>query len=831
MKRIFIFLLLWISMFQLYSLEKFIIRFENPQNDFVKKLLSENYDISAYKPKKFLDVIVSDSQIKKFRSSGYNFNVINSETQIKQNLTDTRDLAGYRDYEELLNDLQNIATTYPDICHLYDIGDSWGKIYSDNGNSYYDDFHHEIWALKVSDNVEIEEDEPSVYYLGEHHAREPISLEVTMAILNHIVENYGSDPTITENVNNTQIWFVPLVNPNGHRIVTSEYDIWWRKNIRDNNENGQFDDDPNEDGPDGVDPNRNYGWEWGNVGASDNWNSQTYHGPEAWSEPEVQAIKNLIESHHFVAGITYHSYSELVLFPFGYNENVIAPDHDALQELAVNMANALPAQNGGYYTPQESWQLYPCMGTTDDYSYGEYGIFSYTIEIGTEFIPPAYQVEEICQNHLNAAMILLDRVNHSTLTGHITDAVTGEPVSAEIFIPGIDDTGVYRKPYKSDELFGRYYRLLGNGNYSVTFSLYGYESQTVNNVSINNGGQTVLDIQLNPVSSTSVSGLVTDEETGEPIANAMLEILDIPVEPVFTNANGEYIFPEVYYGNYQIRVTAEEYATYIGDIMISESEYQFDFSLTHTNFESFESGEFGENWQLSGDALWFIDPTNAYDGNFSARSGDIGSWSTSELSYSMNVAWNSEISFFVKTSSENSYDFLKFYIDNAIVGQWSGETDWTQISLTVSAGAHEFKWSYEKDGYVDGGQDCGWIDYVVFPPAAVSADEETISEGPILLGNYPNPFRNFTTISFSISNEQNKQNEQNIISIYNIKGQKIRTLECINQVDAKATKSLYSITWDGKDNFGKPVHSGIYFFKIKGKDDKFTSVKKMVLMK
>ena len=652
-----------------------------------------------------------------------------------------------------------------------------------------------------------------------------------MAILNHIVENYGSDPTITENVNNTQIWFVPLVNPNGHRIVTSEYDIWWRKNIRDNNENGQFDDDPNEDGPDGVDPNRNYGWEWGNVGASDNWNSQTYHGPEAWSEPEVQAIKNLIESHHFVAGITYHSYSELVLFPFGYNENVIAPDHDALQELAVNMANALPAQNGGYYTPQESWQLYPCMGTTDDYSYGEYGIFSYTIEIGTEFIPPAYQVEEICQNHLNAAMILLDRVNHSTLTGHITDAVTGEPVSAEIFIPGIDDTGVYRKPYKSDELFGRYYRLLGNGNYSVTFSLYGYESQTVNNVSINNGGQTVLDIQLNPVSSTSVSGLVTDEETGEPIANAMLEILDIPVEPVFTNANGEYIFPEVYYGNYQIRVTAEEYATYIGDIMISESEYQFDFSLTHTNFESFESGEFGENWQLSGDALWFIDPTNAYDGNFSARSGDIGSWSTSELSYSMNVAWNSEISFFVKTSSENSYDFLKFYIDNAIVGQWSGETDWTQISLTVSAGAHEFKWSYEKDGYVDGGQDCGWIDYVVFPPAAVSADEETISEGPILLGNYPNPFRNFTTISFSISNEQNKQNEQNIISIYNIKGQKIRTLECINQVDAKATKSLYSITWDGKDNFGKSVHSGIYFFKIKGKDDKFTSVKKMVLMK
>jgi len=825
MKKLLLFSVVVSFFLSLYSAEKFIVRFDNPQKNFVKKLAAENYDISAYNPEKYLDIIASETEMKKLRSSGYEFNIITSEEQVKQNLEKKRDLVGYRNYEQFLSDMQAIAADYPSICHLYDIGDSWGKIYSDDGNSNYDDFHHEIWAMKVSDNVETEEDEPAVFYLGEHHAREPISLEVAMADLNYIVENYGSDPTITENVNNTQIWFVPLVNPNGHRIVTSEYDVWWRKNIRDNNENGQFDDDPNEDGPDGVDPNRNYGWEWGNVGASDNWNSQTYHGPNAWSEPEIQAVKALIDAHHFVAGISYHSYSELVLFPFGYNNNVIAPDHDALQELAVNMANVLPADDGGHYTPQESWQLYPCMGTSDDYFYGEHGIFSYTIEIGTEFIPPASQVDQICQNHLEAAMILLDRVNHSTLTGHITNSETGQPLVAEISIPDIDDSGVYRNPYVSDEQFGRYYRLLENGSYSVTFSAYGYESQTVDNVSINGSGQTVLDIQLSPVGFTEIEGMIT-AQTGNPISGAEIEILNTPLEPVYTDENGEYSIPEIYYGDFQMRVSAEGYATIIDNITVSETNTQFNFEMTTTVYESFENGVFGPGWSFSGNADWFIDPTVAYDGNFSARSGNVSSWGSSRLLYSMNVAWNSEISFYVKTSSENSYDFLKFYIDETQVGQWSGETDWTMVSFSVSAGVHSFQWSYEKDGAVDDGQDCGWIDYVVFPPLAVSTDEETISESPVLLGNYPNPFRTSTTISFEFSTEQNQQNEQRTISIYNIKGQRIKQLE-IKNYDLGINK----IIWNGKDESGKSVNSGIYFFKIKDKDNKFTSVKKMILMK
>ena len=124
----------------------------------------------------------------------------------------------------------------------------------------------------------------------------------------------------------------------------------------------------------------------------------------------------------------------------------------------------------------------------------------------------------------------------------------------------------------------------------------------------------------------------------------------------------------------------------------------------------------------------------------------------------------------------------------------------------------------------------------IYLVSIVNVDENEIAEIR-LLQNYPNPFRTSTVISFSISNEQNQQNEPKTISIYNIKGQKIRTLEqtleqtleCINHVDAKATKSLFHITWNGKDQTGKQVQSGIYFYKLKA--GKSTFVKKLMLMK
>lgn len=508
--------------------ERMVIRFAKPGKAILAEFLTEKYDVAAYKPGDFLDVVVTKAKYRNILARGLGAWSTQTQKRLKSNLRGKTlgAVPAYRNYESMLAELQQIEADYPEICKLYDVGDSWGKWYS---GPYYDGYRHDIWAMKVSDNVETNEDEPCVYYMGEHHAREPISLEVVMAVLRHIVDNYGSDPTVTHNVDNTQIWFIPLVNPNGHKVVIDEIDTWWRKNIRDNNDNGVFDtDNTTGSGMDGVDLNRNYSFMWGE--GSDDWNSVTYQGPEASSEPETQAMRDLLAANHFVAGISYHSYGELVLFPYSYDYLAYAPDSNALEELATEMAVTIPARNGGHYTPKAAWMLYPATGTTDDYAYGVHGAFAFTIELGTEFIPPADDIEGICQDNIEAAMILLDRVNHSTLYGHVTDSETHEPVAAKVFITGVDDTGEYRLPYMSNGQFGTYYRMVQAGNYDVSFVACGYETATFEGIVVTKDGRTILDVALNPMAEPVVDVKANGSDGPLYVLSSTLVSVDITLD-------------------------------------------------------------------------------------------------------------------------------------------------------------------------------------------------------------------------------------------------------------------------------------------------------------
>jgi hypothetical protein len=700
-----------------------VIRFDNPDPVTIKTFNNASYDVASFVPGKYLDLVIWETEVETFLQQGFNVKVVSTEAEMAANLGNVDDISGYRTYAEALAELQQIAADHPDICQLIDIGDSHGKVYYNESYGNYSAYQHDIWAMKVSDNVELEEDEPAVYYFGAHHAREPLSTEVAFYVLNHIIDNYGTDPEITENVNNKEIWFVPIVNPDGHEVVLNQIDLNWRKNIRDNDGNGTVTQGNWNGYPDGVDPNRNYAWEWGGEGTTFDPNDITYCGPESFSEPELQAIRDLMAARHFVAGISYHTYSELVLWPYGYTTGAAGPDDAAIGNLATMMGNAIPGISGGHYTPQSSWQLYPASGGTDDWAYGQHGIFGYTIELGTEFIPPANQVYQITEDNLDAAMILLNRINYSTLTGHITNANTGEPVEAEIQIPVIDNTGLFRMPYMSNAAFGTYYRMLMNNTYTVTFSAFGYISQTFNNVAITSDGQTILDVQLVPAQVISLSGTITDTDSGEPIEGAIVTVLHTPVEPAITGANGTYSIPEIFENTYTIKVWAQDYATLIQVVTISPDNNIIDFELTESFAVSFEEGSFGQGWTFGGNANWTIDNSTSWDGQNSARSGTIGNSSTSQMIYTMDVASGGTISFYRKVSSESGYDFLKFYIDNQLKDSWSGQQDWATYSYPVTAGTHTFKWVYEKDVYVASGSDCGWIDYIEFPPSAtVSAN-------------------------------------------------------------------------------------------------------------
>ncbi|MBM3435323.1 MAG: hypothetical protein FJY07_03785, partial [Bacteroidetes bacterium] len=724
MKKLVTFSLFLFLAITITAQEKSVVRISNPAPEVYKSFVTQHYDIAAYKPGILLDLVVTEAEFSLLKSQGFDLTVTQTEKQLKENLKSQTDLTGYRSYTDLLTELQNIQAAHPTICKLYDIGDSRGKEYS---AAAYNNYKHDIWALKVSDNVAAEEDEPCIFYMGEHHAREPISLEVAMYILNHIVNNYGTDPDITASVNNKQIWFVPLVNPNGHKIVWDNVDTWWRKNIRDNNNSNTI----NTGTTDGVDLNRNYSWEWGGQGTSSDPTDITYCGPSPSSEPEIVAMKNMLDTHHFVAGITYHSYSELVLFPYGYETNAFAPDHNSLEALAISMANTIPRSGGGYYTPEKSSSLYPASGVTDDYAYGQRGIFSYCIELGTTFIPPQGDILPICQNNLQAAKILLNRVNQSTLTGLVKDANTLLPVVAEIYITGIDNTGAYREPYQSDAAFGRYYRFLQNGNYTVTFSAYGYIPQTFGSVNINGTGQTVLNVNLVPAQSVNVTGVVTDLATGLPVEGATIEIMDTPISPVLTNGNGEYSITGVMEGTYNFRVSKINYATIIQSKSVSVSNHVFNFQLEVSTAWSFESGSFEAQWTFGGNAPWFVTTELPYDGLYCSRSGAIGHSQSSTMEISLFLTTGGNISFYKKVSSEASYDFLRFYIDDVLQESWSGTVAWSQSSYAVTSGQHTFTWTYIKDVSVVSGSDCAWVDYINFPPFAPFPDPADISINPL----------------------------------------------------------------------------------------------------
>ena len=171
----------------------------------------------------------------------------------------------------------------------------------------------DIWAFKISDNVTVDEDEAEALFIANHHAREIMTVNIVMMFADTLLSGYGSDPQITDFVDNREIFFVPMMNPDGHVYVQQNHGgspgNWWRKNRR-LNENFTY----------GVDLNRNWGYQWGydEIGSSSNPGSIVYRGAAPFSEPETQAVRDLVNQREFTMWLSYHTYGELLLYPWGF---------------------------------------------------------------------------------------------------------------------------------------------------------------------------------------------------------------------------------------------------------------------------------------------------------------------------------------------------------------------------------------------------------------------------------------------------------------------------------------------------------------------------------
>ncbi|MCZ4605651.1 M14 family metallopeptidase [Streptomyces sp. Lzd4kr] len=352
-------------------------------------------------------VVVSGraDQIKKLKSLGYDVTPLGAVPDRSAGEDDVRlyDFPSgdsrYHNYAEMTSEINSIVSANPSIASQRVIGTSY------QGRN--------IVAIKISDNVGTDEAEPEVLFTHHQHAREHLTVEMALYLLRELTSDYGSDSRVTGLVNNREIWIVPDLNPDGgeYDIATGSYRSW-RKNRQPNSGSSAV----------GTDLNRNWAYLWGCCGGSSgSTSSETYRGASAESAPEVKVVANFVRSRivggkqQIKAGIDFHTYSELVLWPFGYTysdtaNGMTADDRNAFAAVGQKMA----ASNG--YTPEQSSDLYITDGTIDDWLWGNQKIFSYTFEMyprsgGGGFYPPDEVIERETSRNRDAVLQLLENAD------------------------------------------------------------------------------------------------------------------------------------------------------------------------------------------------------------------------------------------------------------------------------------------------------------------------------------------------------------------------------------------------------------------------------------
>jgi len=272
--------------------------------------------------------------------------------------------AGYHNYSEMVSELNTAVANYPSIISKTVIGKSYEN--------------RDILAFKISDNVATDEAEPEVLFTHHQHAREHLTVEMALYLVKTFTQGYATDNQIKNMVDTREIWILPDVNPDGGEfdISTGSYKSW-RKNRQPNSGTTNV----------GTDMNRNWDYKWGCCGGSSGTtSSETYRGTAPESAKEVKVLADWVRSRvvggvqQISVAIDFHTYSELVLWPFGWTYDNTAPGLNTEEEqIFRTMGNAMAQTNN--YTPQQSSDLYITDGSIDDYLWGVHKIWGYTFEM------------------------------------------------------------------------------------------------------------------------------------------------------------------------------------------------------------------------------------------------------------------------------------------------------------------------------------------------------------------------------------------------------------------------------------------------------------------
>lgn len=666
-------------------------------------------------------------------------------------------MGGYLTYQEMLDQLDLMKSLYPDLITTKEnISDFITEGQPDNSTTPPIGGNGIKW-VKISDNPSnSSENEPQILYTAIHHAREPNSLSQLIFYMWYLLENYDVDNEIKSIVDNTELFFVPVINPDGY-LYNEKTDPngggFWRKNRKNGN---------------GVDNNRNYDYYingdpadgiWGGEGASNDPNNQTYHGTAPFSEVENQAIKWFCEQHDFVMALNNHSYGELLLYPYGYANDVPTPEN----ELFEIVSEVLVSQNG--YDNILSSGLYPAAGDSDDFMYGTTGthdkIYAMTPEIGPEFWPPSSQIEGIAKN-----MMYLN-ITSAKMVNNYADLIDTSPlfVGNEVII---------------DQTFDiKRLGLSGSGNFTININPISTNISAVGDaISFSN-----LDV-LEETNGTIQYTLINETQAGDPI------VFEIIIN------NGSYdtkILLNKIFGSL-IPVFED-----IGDSTTDNFDNN-GWGITNTTYVSPSSsitespnGNYQNNENKTIRLSENINLTNAIGANvtFYAKWDIENNWDYVQLEVSIDNgnSWIPQCGLFTNEGSSNEGQPTGQPLYDGTQNNWVLE----QIDLSDYLGEEiTIRFKFESDGEVR-------ADGFYFDDLTINVlDDGTLSNADVLASQfsvYPNPVTNLLYITTPKKNYT--------LGIYNIQGQLIRTpstysgSQTINY--SQFTKGIYLMKFTSND--------------------------------
>lgn len=388
-----------------------------------------------------LRILATPAQLAELRLRGFRPAVIRQD--YRSWVSDR--LQEYHSYAQVCSIMHSAARQHTDICRL----DTIGMSAEDRA----------ILALRVTDNPRTEEPEPEIRVIGAHHGDEPISTEVSLALLLFLVSSCDTSPAVHDLVNRNEIWIIPIINVDGY--------------VHDQRRNAN-----------GVDINRDYGYKWYGSGSST--------GP--FSQPETRVVRDHSVANNITMEFEFHSVASYVNYLWD-NHQVDPPDSGLIIALAERYADSTAGSRTIELEPINGFEWYPVYGSCQDAGFGLWGGLCYTIETRQPRDRPA--IDSICDANTRAMLGMLDAIR-TGISGSVLDSATGGPIQARISFPDPLRWHVY-----TDPVLGDFCKPLEPGSYAVTAHAGGYLSATVENVVVSQGATTEIDFRLAPDPSSA----------------------------------------------------------------------------------------------------------------------------------------------------------------------------------------------------------------------------------------------------------------------------------------------------------------------------------------